>query len=272
MAYRATPQTTTKYSPFYLIHGREINLPTMDKLKAKISVNVQDVDLRQKLENLKSNLSRAYKVVRGNNRRAHQKNKSYYDKKAKLRTFEVDDKVYLFCPAKKAGVCNKFRCVWKGPYIVKNKLSDLNYQIVDSQGKELIVNVNRLKKSYEQSPMEVRKKKSFNRKVRPIDDSGQEEEVRIRSHPIPCSLPPDNSYEVVQEGNETMEFDVEDSPAGRSDSNGRGRDSIRMDPDYIPSDSPRSRRELGTSPYSPPMTRSRARLQFRDDMQVEYSN
>ena len=69
-----------------------------------------------------------------------------------------------------------------------------------------------------------------------------------------------------------MEFDVEDSPAGRSDSNGRGRDSIRMDPDYIPSDSPRSRRELGTSPYSPPMTRSRSRLQFRDDMQVEYSN
>ena len=45
--------------------------------------------------------------------------------------------------------------------------------------------------------MEVRKKKSFNRKVRPIDDGGQEEEVMIRSHPIPCSLPPDNSYEVV---------------------------------------------------------------------------
>jgi hypothetical protein len=91
--------------------------------------------------------------------------------------------------------------------------------------------------------MEVRKKKSFNRKVRPIDDGGQEEEVMIRSHPIPCSLPPDNSFEVDQEGNESMELDVKDSPAGRGDSNGRGRDSIRMDPDYIHSDSPRSRRE-----------------------------
>jgi len=45
MAYRATPNTTTKFSPFYLLHGWEMNLPTADSLKAKISSNVRNVDL-----------------------------------------------------------------------------------------------------------------------------------------------------------------------------------------------------------------------------------
>jgi len=45
MAYRATPNMTTKCSPFYLLHGWEMNLPTADSLKAKISSDVRDVDL-----------------------------------------------------------------------------------------------------------------------------------------------------------------------------------------------------------------------------------
>jgi hypothetical protein len=60
------------------------------------------------LENLKSNLRKAYKEVRVNNRKTHQKNKVYYDKKAKERKFEVNDKVYLFCPARKLCGYHKF--------------------------------------------------------------------------------------------------------------------------------------------------------------------
>jgi hypothetical protein len=36
MAYRATPNTTTKYSPFYLPHGTEMPVPTNENLNAKI--------------------------------------------------------------------------------------------------------------------------------------------------------------------------------------------------------------------------------------------
>ena len=106
MAYRATPHSTTTYSPFYLLHGREMVLPNEGDLKAKISPDIQDVDQVQRLENLKSSLLKAYKAVRLNNRKAHQKNKAYYDKKAKERKLEVNDKVYLFCPARKPGRCH----------------------------------------------------------------------------------------------------------------------------------------------------------------------
>jgi hypothetical protein len=63
--------------------------------------------------------------VRSKNRKSHQKNKSYYDKKAKERNFEVNYKVYLFCPARKPGRCHKFRTFWHGPFNVVQKLSDL---------------------------------------------------------------------------------------------------------------------------------------------------
>ena len=37
MAYRATPNTVTGYSPYYLLHGREMTLLNSDNLKAKVS-------------------------------------------------------------------------------------------------------------------------------------------------------------------------------------------------------------------------------------------
>jgi hypothetical protein len=84
-------------------------LPKEGDLKAKVSSKIQDADQVQRLENLNSCLRKAYKEVRLNNPKAHQKNKACYDKKAKERKFEVNDKVYLFCPARKPGRCSKFR-------------------------------------------------------------------------------------------------------------------------------------------------------------------
>jgi len=58
MAYRATPHSTTGYSSFYLLHGREMILPNEGDLKAKISHDIQDVDQVKRLENLKSSLKK----------------------------------------------------------------------------------------------------------------------------------------------------------------------------------------------------------------------
>jgi hypothetical protein len=138
MAYRAAPHSTTKCSPLCLLHGREMVLPNVGDLKAKISSDMQDADQIQRLENLKSSLLKAYKEVRLNNQKSHQKNKVYYDKKATERKFGVNDKVYLFCPAKKPGKCQKFRSYWQGPCIIVQKLSDLNYKIMDKKGKEFV--------------------------------------------------------------------------------------------------------------------------------------
>jgi hypothetical protein len=57
-------------------------LPNEGDIKAKTSHDIQDIDQVKRLENLKSSLKKAYKEVRLNNQKAHQKNKTY-DKKAK---------------------------------------------------------------------------------------------------------------------------------------------------------------------------------------------
>ena len=51
MAYRATPNTTTGYSPF-LLHGGKMPLPSNDNLKGKVSSS--DPDLNRRIENLKA--------------------------------------------------------------------------------------------------------------------------------------------------------------------------------------------------------------------------
>jgi transposase InsO family protein len=76
MVYRATPHSVTEFSPLYLLHWREMNLPTAESLKAKISSEVSDPNLICWLENWKSSLSKAYKAVHLNSKRSHQQNKT----------------------------------------------------------------------------------------------------------------------------------------------------------------------------------------------------
>jgi len=87
MSYRATLHTTTGYRPFYLLHGREMVLPSTDNLKARLRKDNTEND--QRLENLKSNLRLAYKLAAKANRKSHQNNKRLYDRKAKPREFEI---------------------------------------------------------------------------------------------------------------------------------------------------------------------------------------
>ena len=44
MAYRATPNSVTGYSPFYLLHGREMEIPNNDNLKARVLRGNPDLD------------------------------------------------------------------------------------------------------------------------------------------------------------------------------------------------------------------------------------
>jgi transposase InsO family protein len=86
MAYRGTPHGTHGFSPFFcymaekwrteghhmeprvqpffLLHGREMVLPTSQGLKATLTAEVRETDYVHRLEKLKSTLQRAYKTVR----------------------------------------------------------------------------------------------------------------------------------------------------------------------------------------------------------------
>ena len=257
MAHRATPSTVTGYSPFYLLHGREMQLPNQENLKAKISS--QPLDQNQRLKNLKASLNLAYRTVRRANRQAHRNNKRLYDRSAKLWSFEAGDWVYLHNPAVKPGTSRKFHFPWSGPFKVTAKISDLNYEILDQGNKKRIVHVNRLKRSYCSGTQGVKPSKKREKRTRgklPTRSEQEEEESEIRIGRFPLAQPvqhrdepeptnsPNQNLDTPEPNNQTM-----DNP-----------NSERRDPTYAPATTPRSRRALQPTRAEPPVTRLRSRV------------
>jgi len=118
MANRNTPHGTTKQSPYNMLHGREMDIPSMQSLRAKPSPDIRNTDHAPRLENLKSKLRTAFNLARDHGRKSHATNKRYYDRNAKDREFAVGDSVYLYNAAIKAGVSAKFRWPCVGPWQV----------------------------------------------------------------------------------------------------------------------------------------------------------
>ena len=148
MGYRSTPHTTTGYSPFNLLHGRDVT-SRQRKPEAKVGTNARDID--QRVESLKASLRSAFRSVKWANKKSHQKNKNYHVQRTKNREFVVGDLVYLFQPASRPGLSAKFFCPWTRPYQVTAKISTLNYEIQDRKAKKQIVHINRLKTAHDSS-------------------------------------------------------------------------------------------------------------------------
>jgi hypothetical protein len=159
-----------------------MSLPNSDNLKPKLPTDGENPDLR--LENLKSNLRRAYRLVKEANKRSHLNNKWLYDRKAKQRIFQQGDIVYLYSPAKKPGKCTKFHKFWTGPFQITAKLSDLNYEITSMNHKKR-VHENRLKKAYPEiwkPGPKVPKKPDGKKATKP--EELEEDEIQIGSLPL----------------------------------------------------------------------------------------
>jgi hypothetical protein len=64
MAYRATPHCTVKYSPYYLVFGRDLRLPIEDDWKPRIHTEENsEVDYENHVRQLAERLREVYKVA-----------------------------------------------------------------------------------------------------------------------------------------------------------------------------------------------------------------
>lgn len=140
MAYRATPHTATGYSPFFLTHGREANLPT-EVIRSSYTEDYSEEDyIQQVVKGLKSAFNTAESAIKQNKARS----KEYYDKTARQKEFNEGDLVLLYDPSVKRGRSKKLKRPWLGPYKIISKQNEVNYKIKKGR-KEYITHVNRLK-------------------------------------------------------------------------------------------------------------------------------
>ena len=140
----------------------------------------------------------AYKTVKQANRKSRRNNKKLYDRKAKLRSYQTGDFVYLFNPAVKPGLSRKFHKPWSGPYSIVAKISDLNYEIENQNFKNQVVHVNRLKQAYNFDAWEPKAKQKKRRKPRekpPPHTEEEREEIKIGPFPLLQATPQERETE-----------------------------------------------------------------------------
>ena len=113
-AYREVPQETTGFPPFDLLYGRHVRGPidvlrerwTGDK-EAAVLVNTYVVEMRQRLADMAQ-------LVAEHSSRSQEKEKLYYDTRAKARSFKVGDQVLVLLPT----TANRLKLQWTGPFKV----------------------------------------------------------------------------------------------------------------------------------------------------------
>ena len=145
LGYRSTPQTSTGYSPSYLLFGRELCLP--QDLAFGLPPGEDSNPPVEFVATLRNRLEDAHKVVRERLSAVHRYQAHIHDAHAKAFSFELGQSVWLLVPSIPVGTSAKFAKLWSGPHTVEDKLSDVVYRIKSSSNPPCfqIVHVNRLK-------------------------------------------------------------------------------------------------------------------------------
>lgn len=162
-AYRVSKNETTKYTPYFLLYGRDPVLPIDTLLQPRYRYH-GDEYVPQMFENLHN----AFKHVTQNIQQSQEHNKALVDRSAQPSSFQVGDPVYYFDPTVKRGDSTKLTLYWKPHFRIVSKLGGENYVIKNQEtGKEKLVHSENLRakdihevwdRNYtsQRKPMEIR--------------------------------------------------------------------------------------------------------------------
>ena len=143
LAYNSSVHASTGYSPFYLMYGRQVNLP-VDLMYG--STPHEACTLGDYAHTLRNNLTEAYVLARRKGITEHNRQKALYDVKVHGAPYQVGDWVWLHSPAVPRGQCRKLHHPWTGPFKVVECIGECDYKIKSKNGKMIrVVHFDRLK-------------------------------------------------------------------------------------------------------------------------------
>ena len=126
-AVREVPQESLGFSPFELLYGRNVRGP-MAILRELWTDEVEDEEVRSTYDyviNLRNRLEHTCELAMKNLQKVQGKQKVYYDRRAKPRSFKVGDKVLLLLPTDS----NKLLLQWRGPFEIVEVLNRVDYRV-----------------------------------------------------------------------------------------------------------------------------------------------
>jgi hypothetical protein len=139
-AYNTSYHVKIQETPFFLQHGRDPKL--LSDIIINKSEHIYD-DVHSYGQELVEKLKSVYKRVHDIYVDINDKRQEVLDT-IKEKEYNIGDKVLLYDPTTKVGLSRKLTIRWKGPYIIIQKHSDINY-VIDIDGRMSLVNKHRLR-------------------------------------------------------------------------------------------------------------------------------
>ena len=144
LAYRTTPQESTKFTPCMLMLGRELELPLDLLFGPPPEHNVQNE--HEYVQQLRSKFEIAHSLTQEHLQKSSEIQKRHYDQGVAGSTLHEGDLVWLLQPSPRKGLCVKLQLPWTGPWKIMTKLNDVTFRIRKTKhGEPKVVHYNRLK-------------------------------------------------------------------------------------------------------------------------------
>lgn len=140
MAYRTSVNDSTKFTPFFLLYGRDPVLPMDTLLRPKLKYMGDEY-----VPTMLQRLHLAYTEAKQNLASARERNKQRVANKAEMIDFQPGDPVFYLDKTSKPGESQKLNLPWKPFYRVVEQLSPVNYRIRNQlNGKSKVVHAENL--------------------------------------------------------------------------------------------------------------------------------
>ena len=111
-SYRSSLQESTQESPFYLLYGRDPQLPVEEML---VPQERASIEIGGYTEEVTKRMSDAWETARQQVQKAQKRQKQNHDRNARPATFSSGDRVFVYMPAKTTGKTRKFARPYHGP-------------------------------------------------------------------------------------------------------------------------------------------------------------
>ena len=151
LAYNTSTHESTSYTPYYLMHGREVISPL--DLQLETPQPDPPTDMNDYAAELVSKLQTAFRLVAQHEGGKMERMKRDYDANVKPKAYRCHEFVWYYYPRRRSGRTPKWARYYVGPYRIERVLNDVNFVIRRSpRAKAIVVHIDKLRKFYGERP------------------------------------------------------------------------------------------------------------------------
>ena len=148
-AYRASPHSSTGFTPNHLFLGRETKMPLDLIMGVPPEDEGQPRSTDDFVQKVKEDAEACYELARKNLQVNAERRKKTYDVRVKKANFALGDWVWYYYPRRYTRKSPKWQKMYDGPFLIIRVIEPVNYMIQRSpRARKIVVHVDKLKKCF----------------------------------------------------------------------------------------------------------------------------